>query len=152
MSSSHLFFGLPIVLLVLYLELSSGFHSAAFLNHLSLGDVAILSANFHFIFLCVVPASNPCMFHLVNSFSCASSYVINPIFFFDLNRVNIFFRVFIKCHSTVQIIFRFCALTISAFIVSASIFSLVSNSFLIFMLHNMFFNFFVFSFRLDDEA
>ena len=54
MSSSHLFFGLPIVLLVLYFELSSGFHSAAFFNHLSLGDVAILNANFHFIFLCVL--------------------------------------------------------------------------------------------------
>ena len=51
MSSSHLFLGLPIALLVLYLELSSGFHSAAFFfNHLSLGDVAILSTNFHFIF------------------------------------------------------------------------------------------------------
>ena len=46
MSSSHLFFGLPIALLVLFLELSSGFHSAAFLIHLSLGDVAILNANF----------------------------------------------------------------------------------------------------------
>ena len=54
MSSSHLFLGLPIALLVLYLELSSGFHSAACLNHLSLGDVGILSANFHFIFLCVL--------------------------------------------------------------------------------------------------
>ena len=48
MSSSHLFLGLPIALLVLYFELSSGFHSAAFINHLSLGDVAILSANFYF--------------------------------------------------------------------------------------------------------
>ena len=51
MSSSHLFLGLPIALLVLYFELSSGFHSAAFINHLSLGDVAILSANLHFILL-----------------------------------------------------------------------------------------------------
>ena len=50
MSSSHLFRGLPIALLVLYLELRSGFHSAAFFSHLSLGEVAILSANFHFIF------------------------------------------------------------------------------------------------------
>ena len=50
MSSSHLFFGLPIALFVLYLELKSGFHSAAFFSHLALGDVAILSANFHFIF------------------------------------------------------------------------------------------------------
>ena len=51
MSSSRLFIGLPIALLVLYFELSSGFHSAAFINHLSLGDVAILSASLHFIFL-----------------------------------------------------------------------------------------------------
>ena len=51
MSSSHLFLGLPIALLILHLVLSSGFQSAAFLNHLSLGDVAILSANFHCIFL-----------------------------------------------------------------------------------------------------
>ena len=48
MSSSHLFLGLPIALLVLYFELSSGFHSAAFINHL--GDVAILIASLHFIF------------------------------------------------------------------------------------------------------
>ena len=44
MSSSHLFLGLPIALLVLYFELNSEFHSAAFINHLSLGDVAILIA------------------------------------------------------------------------------------------------------------
>ena len=54
MSSSHLFLGLPIALLVLYLELRSGFHSAAFFSHLSHGEVAILSANFHSIFLCVL--------------------------------------------------------------------------------------------------
>ena len=50
MSSSHLFLGLPIALLVLYFELSSGFHSAAFINHLSLGDKAILIVSLHFIF------------------------------------------------------------------------------------------------------
>ena len=49
MSSSHLFLGLPIGLLVLYLELRSGLHSAAFFSHLSLGEVAILSDNFHSI-------------------------------------------------------------------------------------------------------
>ena len=54
MSPSHLFLGLPIALFVLYLELKSGFHSAALFSHLSLGDVAILSANFHFIFVCVL--------------------------------------------------------------------------------------------------
>ena len=51
MSSSHLFLGLPVALLVLHLELRSGFQSAAFFfHHLSLNDVAILNANFHFIF------------------------------------------------------------------------------------------------------
>ena len=40
MPSSHLFLGLPIDLLVMYFELSSGFHSAALINHLSFGDVA----------------------------------------------------------------------------------------------------------------
>ena len=50
MASSHLFLGLPIALLVLYLELRSGHHSAAFFSHVSLGEVAILSASFHFIF------------------------------------------------------------------------------------------------------
>ena len=49
-SSSHPFLGLPTALLVLYFELSSGFHSAAFINHLSLGDVAILITSLHFIF------------------------------------------------------------------------------------------------------
>ena len=83
MSSSHLFLGLPIALLVLYLELNSGFHSAAFFSHLSLGDVAILSANFHFIFLVsLVPASNLCAFHLFHGFFSASFYVFNPVFFF----------------------------------------------------------------------
>ena len=51
MSSSHIFLGLPIDLLILYFELSSGFHSAAFINHLSLGDKAILNASLHFIFV-----------------------------------------------------------------------------------------------------
>ena len=51
MTTSHFLLGLPIALLVLYFELSSGFHSAAFTNHLSLGVVAILSASPHFILL-----------------------------------------------------------------------------------------------------
>ena len=42
--------GLPFALLVLYFELNSGFHSAAFISHLSLSDVAVLSASLHFIF------------------------------------------------------------------------------------------------------
>ena len=54
MSSSHLFLGLPIALFVLYLELNSAFHSAAFFSHLSLGEFAIRSAQFPFHFLCVL--------------------------------------------------------------------------------------------------
>ena len=92
MSSSHLFFGLPIVLLVLYFELSSGFHSAAFFIHLSLGDVAILNANFHFIFLCVLFQHRIFACSILSiCVSCASSYVVEPILFFNLSRVNIFF-------------------------------------------------------------
>ena len=68
MSSSHLFLGLPIALLVVYFELSSGFHSAAFINHLSLGDVAILIASLHFIFLSHVPAPYLLIFHLFHGF------------------------------------------------------------------------------------
>ena len=72
MSSSHLFLGLPIALLVLYFELSSTFHSAACINHLSLGDVAILSANLHFIFCeSCDPASNLRIFHLFHGIVCA---------------------------------------------------------------------------------
>ena len=92
MSSSHLFFGLPIVLLVLYFELSSGFHSAAFFIHLSLGDVAILNANFHFIFLCVLFQHR---IFACSILSIASAVLLlmqsNPILFFNLSRVNIFF-------------------------------------------------------------
>ena len=87
MSSSHLFLGLPIALLVLYLVLSSGFQSAAFLSHLSLGEVAILSASFHFIF-CLFPASNLCAFHLFHGFLSASFYVFDPVFFFNTVSVS----------------------------------------------------------------
>ena len=73
MSSSHLFLGLPIALLVLYFELSSGFHTAAFINHLSLGDVAFLSASFHFIFLRVLLQHRIFAFPI---FSMASSVLL----------------------------------------------------------------------------
>ena len=52
-SSSHLFFGLPTALKVLYFVLRSMFYSAAFLTHLSSGRHAVLIANLHFILLCV---------------------------------------------------------------------------------------------------
>ena len=44
----------PIALYVLYLELSSGFHSATFTIHLSSGVDSILSTILHFILLCVL--------------------------------------------------------------------------------------------------
>ena len=53
-SSSHLLLGLPNALYVLYLEMSSGFHSAALTIHLSVGRDAILSAILHFCLLCVL--------------------------------------------------------------------------------------------------
>ena len=65
MSSSHIFLGLPIALLVLYLELSSRFYSAAFLtifHSVMLRFSVPISISF---FVCSVPASNLCMFHLV---------------------------------------------------------------------------------------
>ena len=49
MSSSHLFLGLPIDLLVLYFELSSGLNSAALINHLSFCD-SHRQSPFHFFF------------------------------------------------------------------------------------------------------
>ena len=97
MSSSHLFLGLPIALLVFYLELRSGFHSAAFFSHLSHGEVAILSANFHFIFFVgPVPATNLCTFHLVQSVSSASLYVFDPVFFFNQCGINLIVGIVFK--------------------------------------------------------
>ena len=77
-SSSHLLLGLPVALYVLYLELSSGFHSAAFTIHFSFGRDAILSLD---------PTSNLRVFHLISDFVCASFYVFNPVFF-DLGCIN----------------------------------------------------------------
>ena len=98
MSSSHLFLGLPIALLVLYFELSSGFHSVAFINHLSLGDVAILSASLHFIFffLSFVSASNLRISHLFYGIVCASFYEVDPIFFFGICSINFFFSIVLE--------------------------------------------------------
>ena len=130
MSSSHLFLGLPIALLVLYLELRSGFHSAAFLSHLSHGEVAIPSANFHFILLCVLFQHRIFARSILSKASAVLSlYVFDPVFFFNLNCIHFFIRVFIKCHFAVHIILRLCALTIVAFVLSAAISSLVNNSF-----------------------
>ena len=96
MSSSHLL-GLPIALLVLHLELNSGFHSAAFFSHLSLGDVAIPNANFHFFFLCVLFQHR---IFALSVFSMASSvllfYVFNPIFFFNQCGINLIVVIVIK--------------------------------------------------------
>ena len=94
MSSSHLFLGLPKDLLVLYFELSSGFHFAALINHLSFCDVAILIASLHFIvFVSLVPASYLLISHLFYSFNGAPFNVFDPFFFFDLRSVNFFIIV-----------------------------------------------------------
>ena len=94
MLSSHLILGLPIALLVLYFELSSGFHSAAFIHHLSLGDIAVLSANHHFIFFAsLVPASNLRLFQIFHGFVCAS---FNPVFFFSHCCVNFLVGIVLK--------------------------------------------------------
>ena len=58
MSSSHLSFGLPIVLLVLYLELSSGFHSAAFFFSIFHSVMLRFSMLISISFFCVFCSSN----------------------------------------------------------------------------------------------
>ena len=104
MSSSHLFLGLPIALLVLYFELSSGFLSAAFTNHLSLGDVAILSASLHSILvLSLVLTSNHRILHLFHGFVCASFHVFDPIFLFNICSVNFFLSIVLERHVAVLV-------------------------------------------------
>ena len=91
MSSSHRFLGLPIGLLVLYFELTSGFHSAAF-DQPSLFLSCCYShrqSPFHFS-LSQLPTSYLLVFHLFGSFNGAPIDVFNPIFFFDLSSVNLF--------------------------------------------------------------
>ena len=70
------FRGLPIDLLVLYFEPSSGFHAAALINHLSFGDVAIL----------IVRSSSNILsshFHLFHCFNGAPFDAFNPVLFFE---------------------------------------------------------------------
>ena len=88
-------------------ELSSGFHSAAFNNHLSLGDVAILIASLHFYFLLShVPASHLLIVHLYHSFIGTP---LNPILFFDLCSVDLFVNVTLEWHVAVLVIVRYIA-------------------------------------------
>ena len=82
------------------------------------------------------------MIHLVDCVGCASSYLVKPVFFFNLSRVDVFFRVFIECYSTVHIIFRFGALVVAAFVISATVFSFVVISFFNRVFDNFFFQFF----------
>ena len=152
MSSSHLFFGLPIALLVLYLELSSGFHSAVFFNHLSLDGVVILSVNFYFIFLCVlfqyrIFDVSSCLKRQLYFFWCvrSNSLLRSQSYLFLFQSLH---QMSLHCPHDLQI----CALILIAFFISATVFSLVNNSFLIFGLNILLFNFLVFSFRLDDES
>ena len=108
MSSSHLFLGLPIALLVLYLVLSSVFQSAAFLSHLSLGEVAILSASFHIIFCESCSSIESLRFKFFYDFFSASLHVFNPIFFFDRCVVNFFISIVFKRNITVHVIVSCC--------------------------------------------
>ena len=144
MSSSHLFLGLPIALLVLCLELRSGFHSAAFFSHLSHG---------HFICLCVLFQQQ------ISARSILSKASAVLLFMYSIqssssisNCIHFLIRVFFKCHFTVHIIFRLCALTIVASIISATNFGVVNNTFFFFGLNILLFHFFVFSFSLDNES
>ena len=83
-SSSHLFFGLPTALYVLYFVLSSGFHPAAFITHPSSSKDEILIATLHFILLCVLIQHGIwAAYHPFNCCSCASFHVLNPIIFFN---------------------------------------------------------------------
>ena len=147
MSSSHLFFGLPIVLLVLYLELSSGFHSAAFFLTIFHSVMSQFSMLISISFFCVFCSSieslhiPSCQLRQLCFFLCSQS---NPLL-----RSQPCQYLYQSLH---QMSLRFCALTITAFIISATIFCLVIISFLNFMFNNLLFNVFVFSFRLYDEA
>ena len=82
------FLGLPIALLILYLVLSSGFQSAAFLNYLSLGDVAILSASFHFIFCDSCSSMESLRFPSFPWLHLCFFYVFNPVCFFNRCGIN----------------------------------------------------------------
>ena len=76
MSSSHLFFDLPIVLLSLYFELSSGFHSAAFFIHLSLvmsQFSMLVSISFSCVFCCSIESLHvpSCQLRQLGFFLCS---------------------------------------------------------------------------------
>ena len=90
MSSSHLFLGLPIDQLVLYLEqqpFSAIFHSVM------LRFSVTISISF---FVSPVPASNLCAFHLFHGILSASFYVFNPIFFFNQCGINLIVGIVFK--------------------------------------------------------
>ena len=91
MASSHLFFGLPTLLLAFAPMLSPGFQFAAFFVHLDSGSDAILIANLHFIFsLSFNPTRNVCSTHPFFFVFCASFYVFDPFFFFNFCCIDIF--------------------------------------------------------------
>ena len=153
MSSSLIFLGLPIALLVLYLELRSGLHSAAFFSHLfhSVNSQFSVPISISF-FVGPVPASDLCIFHLVQCIYNASLYVINPFFLFNRSCIHFLIRIVFKCHLTVHVILSFCALTVSTFVIGATHFGDVNFSILFFGLYILFLNLFVFPFRLDNES
>ena len=75
-------------------------------------------------FVCPVPASNLCAFHLVQCVYSASLHVFDPVSLFNRNCIYFLIRVFFKCHFTVHVILSPCALTITAFVISAPFSSL----------------------------
>ena len=153
MSSSHLFLGLPIALLVLYLVLSSRFQSAAFLSHLSFGEVAILSASFHFFFVSLVPATNLCAVHLFYGFfSVLFMYSIQSSSSIDVVSISSSASSLNERSPTAHVIVSCCAQSATAFIISATHFIDV-NFFNFFVGPNiLFLDLFVFPSCFNDET
>ena len=139
MSSCHLFLGLPISLLVLYLELRPGIHSAAFFSHLSHGEVAILSANFHFIFLCVLFQHRIFARSILSNASTVLLFMHSIQFSSSISIVSISSS---ESSSNVTL----CALTIAALVISATHFGDVNILLFFFGLNILFFNFLFFLF------
>ena len=157
-SSFHLFFGLPTALYVLYFVLSSGFHPAAFLTHLSSCQNAILVANLHFILLCVLTQHWILLFSSVPWLHECFSSCIQSILLIQSQLLSISSSVSFM----VLIAICVCTVTISKFIFRASvIFFFFLSIFLFVLLSKSLFQFcfifvlcllLVFSFCLYDEA
>ena len=60
----------------------------------------------------LVPASNLRISHLFHGFVCASFYVLNPVFFFNLSCVKFFVGIVFKCYVAVLVVVNVWALAI----------------------------------------